>query len=265
MKSNKLWTQISGEKKNPLLIFFHGFMGSHRDFSPLIEVLGQSYCCLLMDLPGHGNSKNIIPHSIDEFDHLILNALSPYSREIYTTIGYSMGGRVSIKLSDKIQPQSMILISTRVSNLKKDALHSRTVSDEKKARELKEDYTSFLTSWYDQKLFKTLKCKPKLLEEVLRKRATENPSALAQIFKLVSPSRYSLPKNFLEQYKKPLLYLCGMEDAFYFSQKNLIQAQSKNAWTFSQSESSHSLHLEEPESVSQVINQFYRYYHDRMD
>lgn len=265
MKSKKLWAQIEGDEKNPLLIFFHGFLGSHKDFDPVIEILRQKYLCLSLDLPGHGNSKDIASSSIEEFDYFILDALSPYSEIPKTLVGYSMGGRIAVKLSKQIKPKSIVLISTRIQNLTPEERSERAFEDEKKSKELKEDYTSFLTSWYDQTLFKTLKNKPQFLEKVLKKRALENPSSLAGILKLVSPAHYLLPDDFLNSLNAPLLYLCGMEDTFYFSQKDLIQDQKKNAWIFTESESSHSLHLEEPRSVSQIINQFHRYYHDRMD
>ena len=48
---------FSGNRNHPTILFLHGFTGNSQDFSSVIPLLSKSYCCLAVDLPGHGQTK----------------------------------------------------------------------------------------------------------------------------------------------------------------------------------------------------------------
>jgi 2-succinyl-6-hydroxy-2,4-cyclohexadiene-1-carboxylate synthase len=261
MKSKKLWCNTWGSPSNPTLVFIHGFMGSHLDHLPLIELLSLHFFCVAIDLPGHGNSKEMIPDCADEFDSLVLKTLFPYNHT--TLIGYSMGGRIALHLFDQLKPQSLVLISSRVHplNLKeKDDIGKR---DLKISLAMKEDpFTLFLKKWYSMPMFKTLSLKLPIYKKIMDQRKHENPHILSKILLMLSPKSYSHSPSFLNNLNQPLLYLSGLEDEKYFLGMQQIHQEKKDAWLFALPNTSHALHLEDPLNSSQIIKQFHRYYHD---
>lgn len=263
MKSETLWHKSWGDPSNRTIIFLHGFMGSHLDFLPTIENLSDDFHCISLDLPGHGHSKEILPKTPEELEELILASLAPHLKSNCSLVGYSMGGRVSISLTKKIDPEFLILISARIDPLsaaEAKAIHQR---DEKIATSFQEDnYTLFLEKWYSMPIFKTLKNKSSLYQKMVQERKSQDPIALAHILRLLSPSTYTLDPLFLEKLSCPLLYLSGREDSKYDKMSKKIHNKKKEAWLYSLSNTSHALHIEDPLNTSQIIKKFHRYYYD---
>lgn len=261
MKLKKLWYKTWGECSNPKLIFLHGFMGSHSDHLPLIQLLSKEYFCIALDLPGHGKSQKIIPDSIEEFDSLVLEILAQYKH--FTLIGYSMGGRISTRLFNKVEAKSLVLISSRIHppNLEeKNKIYQR---DLKLSKTLLEDpFTLFLKKWYGMPMFKTLFLRPEIFNDMMEKRQKEDPKALSRILVLLSSAKYLTPPLFIKNLKKPLLYISGIEDEKYNTYSSLIHNDKKDTWLYSIQGTSHALHIEDPIQTSQIIKQFHRYYHD---
>lgn len=262
MKSKRLWHNTWGEPSSPSLIFLHGFIGSHLDFLPIIEKLADDFFCIAFDLPGHGHSKQILPKTIFDFESIILESLKKYSLKKPTLIGYSMGGRISINLYDKLRPSSLILISTRILRA-----HEKEASLIKKRNEilskslLQDPYTLFLEKWYSSPLFTTIKDNRSIYNKMIEERKNQKPKALAYILELLSPKDYKPSLSFIKNLKEPLLYICGKKDTKYFKVSKKIRVQNKQAWIYTHSNASHALHIEDPENISHIIKQFHRYYH----
>lgn len=76
------------------LLFIHGFGFDHRVFLPLISVLSKRFQCLLVDLPGCGQS---------EFEDYSLTSLvaklASKLNKPCDVIGWSLGGTIALKLA----------------------------------------------------------------------------------------------------------------------------------------------------------------------
>ncbi|CAN0017735.1 unnamed protein product, partial [Heterosigma akashiwo] len=106
---------IYGSRENPPLLLLHGFMGCKQDWEPFIKLLMNQFCCILIDLPGHG-----LPPKICVFPciHTILlkNTIQLYRvlESLGITqccvVGYSMGGRLGLFLA-KTYPNIFICAS----------------------------------------------------------------------------------------------------------------------------------------------------------
>lgn len=125
---------------NTPIVFLHGFLGSHRDWEPVIQYLSP-FTCIALDLPGHGNTP------FEPFEIPL-----PY----FHLVGYSMGGRIAMDYAQKHPEKiaSLHLISAHP-GLKTDReKKERRIDDENWAKKLKQlPIDEFLTQWYDQAVF----------------------------------------------------------------------------------------------------------------
>lgn len=99
--------------ENPVLVFIHGWLLSHRYWLPLIEQLSPYYPCLAYDLRGFGQSQPVLKEPIDDtLEYPLESSKSPYSLYNYAQdlkallkelnikkawlIGHSLGGSIAI-------------------------------------------------------------------------------------------------------------------------------------------------------------------------
>jgi 2-succinyl-6-hydroxy-2,4-cyclohexadiene-1-carboxylate synthase len=157
------------DRSLPWLIMLHGFMGSGEQFYPVAEQLSRHVNLCLPDLPGFGKSG--IPDDISRFtataqvrDWLqILD--SGYFGSSVILHGYSMGGRLALRIVTQLTNCKMEKLSGRVKGLILESStpgiltekerQQRKNRDEKHAREILSDYPGFLTKWRSQPLFST--------------------------------------------------------------------------------------------------------------
>jgi pimeloyl-ACP methyl ester carboxylesterase len=81
----------------PNLVLVHGFGGSSRQFTPLLEELGDDVVPLAIDLPGCGRSSGEALTTVADMAQLVVDvvdALSP-ERRPFTLLGHSFGGLVA--------------------------------------------------------------------------------------------------------------------------------------------------------------------------
>lgn len=82
------------------IVFLHGIATCNKEFSRVTPFLVEDYDLILVDLPGHSGSKNILPFTMD-------NAISALSHLISTKIaggkahivGMSLGGCIGLELA----------------------------------------------------------------------------------------------------------------------------------------------------------------------
>jgi pimeloyl-ACP methyl ester carboxylesterase len=97
-KGQKLHYLQMGTGKQ-LLIALHGYGNTAELFLPFADVLGAQYTIVSVDMPHHGKSawgKGEL--SVDMLRELIANLKKTYSVDKINLLGYSMGGRVCLKM-----------------------------------------------------------------------------------------------------------------------------------------------------------------------
>lgn len=259
-----LFTKAYGDPTKPLLIFLHGFLGSHLDFEPLILHLISDFHCISLDLPGHGRSKEHIFLDYPSFQAHLFNTLAPHQSKNPLLVGYSMGGRIAQQFIETFTCRGLVLISSKVSLLKNKEKKERLIEDEKTAENLSKDsFLHFLLKWYSGPLFKSLNID--LFRKIINLRKEENPKLLAHVLRTLSPAQMPQNSYFLSHFKKPILYMSGREDEKYTLEASPLRTYFPWAWIFNESETSHALHLESPKNLAQHIKIFYRYHYDRVE
>ena len=98
----------------PVLLLLHGFLGCSTDWEPFYAKLaqqeGEGYCCLAVDLPGHGasgdgssNGAAMVPQGMsvswEATVVLLLKLLDRLRVSRCAVVGYSMGGRLALQLA----------------------------------------------------------------------------------------------------------------------------------------------------------------------
>jgi len=157
--SNGLSTFIMGDFSKPLLVVFHGFMGSHRDFKFIIDRFSNDFLIAIIDLPGHGNS---IDHNFkhwSDFSQHLEEGLNSLEREV-NLLGYSMGGRVALELAFKIKNlNSLTLESAGPGLILEDEKAKRLKQDKELFKLIRDqnDFDRFLDKWYAMNIFKGIK------------------------------------------------------------------------------------------------------------
>lgn len=159
LNSRGLSTYIIGDFSKPLLVVFHGFMGSHIDFKFITDRFSKDFLIALIDLPGHGDS---IDHSFkdwSDFSRHLEEGLNSLDQDI-NLLGYSMGGRVALELAFKINKlktltlesagPGLILEKEKVKRLKQDKELFKLIKNQ-------DDFNRFLDKWYAMNIFKGIK------------------------------------------------------------------------------------------------------------
>ena len=108
------------EGKGDQILFLHGWGQSKELMIPLIDELKNKYSCILVDLPGFGdsafnNAKNICEYTKKFHNFLISKKLAPKY-----IVGHSFGGKVAVEYLNKYNGvEKLVLIASPVLKQKK--------------------------------------------------------------------------------------------------------------------------------------------------
>ena len=72
---HELTHEFKGNKKGPVILFLHGFLGNKKDWYDIIPYLKDKYNCLLLDLPGHSNSKSLKDKNSYSIEHIAISII----------------------------------------------------------------------------------------------------------------------------------------------------------------------------------------------
>ncbi len=210
-----------GDPVLPRIVFLHGFLGSGSDWLPITRDLQNDYCCVMIDLPGHG-SANLLESamSAESFFVATLDALADLLRESVlppcSLVGYSMGGRIALALllrHPDLFSKAIIISASPGLKTEKERI-DRQEHDEKVARKIERNFAGFLEAWYDQPLFSTLKHHP-IFKEVERERTINDPANLALALRLLGTGLQPSFWDNLAQNSVPISFFVGEKDERY--------------------------------------------------
>lgn len=234
-----------GSEKNPPLLFIHGFLGCAEDFCPIMEHLKEDYLCLSLDLP---KDCPAYPNLFPDMCSQVLPVLQEYSP--VCAIGYSLGGRILFELAKQRQIDlPLIILSSHLGLKTEEEKKERHQKDFAWAKTLEEmPFEKFLLKWYDQPFLEKLRSEKSIFQTMLerRKKYPTSPSLLTGLS--LANQTYFDPTS----YEKPILFLYGEKDTKYrdlYSTLPLVEEIPG---------ASHSLHLEKPVYISNIIQTFLR-------
>lgn len=223
------------------LIFLHGFLGSDQDWDPVIEHLKKDFRCIALNL-------YYFLKDADTFETLaqkINDSLKEKRIFSFHLIGYSLGGRICLALSQIKKPLSLTILSSHFGLQDSMEKKARFEKDLKWIKVLeKESFESFLEKWYEQPIFP-----PHMKECYIQKRISQNlcPIILCKILK-----NFSLGKQpfYLSNLPENTTFLYGQWDKKY---KDLYEKRISPYKRLQINNAFHCLHLEKPGDVANLL------------
>jgi 2-succinyl-6-hydroxy-2,4-cyclohexadiene-1-carboxylate synthase len=234
----KLSRLTLGNPNHPPLIFLHGFLGVKEDWQEMFFYFQDRFFCIAFDLPGHGES----PYS-EEILITIQNELKTLEKPI--CIGYSMGGRIALKLQDTAKAVIAISAHPGLTNEEEKDLRRQT-DMQWKQKLLNLPFPTFLAEWYSQPIFESLHRTPERLSNILKMRVRQNPQNLVRVLHQMSLADQKPVADF----SCPTFFLYGEEDLKY---RELYYRLPKTVAIESINNCGHAIHLENPADCAKKI------------
>lgn len=210
---------MNGEEK-PTIVVLHGFMESKEDWNFLAQNFSHTHNFLLIDLPGHGKTEINIFSSLNEIltrlrDFVLLFTNNPIF------LGYSMGGRLALELSENyLRPELLILISASLGLNSRKEKEDRLKNDLSLFSKINDNYLleDFFRDWYSTPMFLPYSQSPDYQSEIIKK-STQNYKNWEFSLKFFSQGNFPLKKT--TEFNYPVFYISGSEDEKYSNQKFL--------------------------------------------
>ncbi len=245
----------------PSLLMLHGFMGSGRVFDHLAGRLSEFCTPVTVDLLGHGRSeKSCEPQRYRE-ERQVEDILD-ITRQLRLTrpflYGYSMGGRLALKTALQAPElfSGLVLESAQPGIDSKAERQSRRAADRKRAKQMAEDFESFLAEWFHKSLFQSSVAVNSNLQSRYKKiQSDQDPKALAASLEGFGTGRMVPVWDRLGDYPGPVLLLAGSEDEKYSEINDTMVRLFDNA-VLNAPKAGHRVHLDNPEEFLYALNHF---------
>ncbi len=250
--------RTQGNPDNPPIVFIHGFLGNHLDWSAVIDALSQQWFCLSIDLPGHGErGDSLLSNSGESELNLLFDSIISTIDKPFNLLGYSLGGRIAMLLAHQ-HPGYILSLSLESSHpglLTQHEKQNRIQADKKWASLfLTQPLNLVLREWYQQPVFNCHNNRK--LQQLVESHLGQSG---AQLSKALTDYSLGIQKpywDFLSQWNKPLLYISGKYDGKFCS----IGADIKNINPYTQhitlEQSAHNCHDDQPQAFIDTLSRF---------
>jgi 2-succinyl-6-hydroxy-2,4-cyclohexadiene-1-carboxylate synthase len=236
------------EGAGPRVVLVHGFTQTLASWAPVAADLALDHEVVRVDAPGHGGSGEVRADLV-EGARLLGEA---GGRATY--VGYSMGGRLALRLAldrpDRVQRLILIGATAGIDDATERA--DRRASDEALARSIESDgVEAFLRRWLALPLFAGLTP----TADDLAARHANTAAGLASSLRLAGTAAMDPPWwPDLYRIDAPTLVLAGEHDAKFTSLAHrLVDAIGENATFEPVAACGHAAHLQHPAEVAAMI------------
>ena len=228
---------------NNTLVFLHGFLGSPSDWDPITSLLKDSYHCLSLDLYPLYPKKDIL--TFESFPNVIIDHLKNQNITSFHLIGYSMGGRLAMAISQKIKPLSLTIISSHFGLQKKEEKEKRHKTNILWANRLdKLSFSDFLQMWYDQPIF------AKSDKEMLVLNRLKHQSNMPILKRMLLELSLGKQPYYFNKAFSNALFIYGEKDTKY---KNLYENHIPDTMRTEIPEAFHMPHITHPTKIAELL------------
>ncbi|AOM40610.1 2-succinyl-6-hydroxy-2,4-cyclohexadiene-1-carboxylate synthase [Xenorhabdus hominickii] len=235
------------------LVWLHGLLGRGNDWLPLVNACDQ-YASLIVDLPSHGNSAEmIVPDGFAEMSELLNATLSEYRINDYWLIGYSLGGRIAMyhAIHGKHEGLRGLLVEGGNPGLfSQQERNVRLQDDQHWAQRFRqESIASVLADWYRQPVFAYLTSVQR--EQLIHLRSQNRGDCIADMLEQTSLGHQPWLVSDLQKMTTPFTYLCGENDLKF---QNIAKQYTLPLKTIPRV--GHNAHYGNPAAFSAAVNHF---------
>lgn len=148
----RLWYRALGRRDAPAVLMLHGFFGSHSTWLPFVREQRATSRFILPDLYGHGRSPAApgIHMSPDGVAGDLLALMSQLGHERFRLVGYSMGGRIALRMAIQAPTriERLMLVSASPGIPDADERRQRRHADEQLAQMIRtRGLAAFAAKW----------------------------------------------------------------------------------------------------------------------
>ena len=254
--------QINSSSKN-YLFFLHGFSGSSSDWTEVISLLNKNFNVFTIDLIGQGKSDSPIDVSFYRTESMIdqlFKIIKKITEEKIFLAGYSMGGRAALSFAASHQEnlKGLILGSSSAGLVDEQQRSERIQSDEKLAQFIENhSMEEFVDYWMNIDLFKSQKNLPKsILTNVRKSKLKNNKTGLANSLRGFGQGIMPHLHNDVKNISIKTLLISGELDLKYAKINYELSKLFSHAQHITIKNAGHNIHLEQPSSFANVINNF---------
>lgn len=259
---------VEAAGQGPPVVLLHGFTGSARGWTPILEVLAREYTTLAVDIIGHGQSDS--PAALDHYrmeqaveDLARLLHAAGYARA--TWLGYSMGGRTALQVA-VFRPDvvsALVLEGASPGLATAEERATRVAADEALAQRLEQEgMEPFVDYWQTIPLFASQAALPSAVWEAQRASRLRNSVAgLAQSLRGMGTGSQPALHSQLAELRVPALLLAGELDIKYTEVAREMARALPDATMQTVSGGGHAGHLEQPDRFNALVLDFLRRVH----
>lgn len=254
--------KIFGHIQNPYILFLHGFMGRGDNFSEVIPHLSDKFCCVTVDLPGHGKTQIFGGDECYQMSHTaqgLIELLDELKIFRCYLLGYSMGGRLALYLTLHFPErfEKVILESASPGLESTEGRSQRRHRDEILAQQLETgDFYSFLSQWYQQPLFDSVRHHPSF-DRLFQNRLQNQPKSLATSLRQMGGGSQPSLWELLPSHPVPLRLLVGEWDCKFQEINHKMTQVCPVAQLEIIADSGHTIHWENPSAYLQSVIKFF--------
>ena len=243
----------------PYLILLHGFMGSGKVFTPLIDEL-QLFCNpITIDLAGHGETETPVNEQLFYANRQVNQLKSILDRLSFDRLfafGYSMGGRLLFQLITAYPDlfEGVIFESTHCGLTPEEKRKQRITVDELRAASILNNFDQFLDEWMALPLFRhTPDHAGKAYRSIME---NQNPESLAASLRGFGAGIMPPVCDKLQDVQHPLYLIAGEYDTKYVDRMDSISKRCNDSTFQIVEKAGHRVHTDQPDIWIQILNTF---------
>lgn len=244
------------------VVLLHGFTGSTKSWSRLIQSFKNEFQMIAIDLPGHGRTKvsSGEKYRMEQTCGSIKAILDQLEIKKAAFIGYSMGGRTALAFAN--------LYSERVSCLVlESASPGLKTADERLARQNRDDELAafiesagierFTDRWEQVPLFESQKhLSAEKRQEIRASRLENKQEGLAESLRYMGTGIQTSYWEHLKTLHIPVLLLTGEWDRKFINIANEMEKLLPNAVHQNILQAGHAIQVEQPEKFDTMVREF---------
>lgn len=238
-----------------MLYALHGFTETDESWAETLARDIPGVRCPL--LPGHGGKPCPVDHDVGR---VAADLVAGFPAEPVDVLGYSMGGRVAMRLALEYaqRVRRLILVSCHpgIRDPRERALRRRR--DESLAQVLEEDGIGpFIAWWETQRALRPHEPFPASVAESVRaRRLNQDPVGLAACLRTFGGGTMDPVWDRLGELRMPVLLISGAADVSYMRIMDEMAAAIPDHRREVVLKSGHAVHRERPQVVAQMVGAF---------
>ena len=259
---NGVHLNVDVRGEGPPLLLLHGFTGSAGTWAPHLDAW-REFTTVAVDLLGHGGSdcpadprryrmERCVEDLVALLDHLGVDRAA--------VMGYSMGGRVALRLALQAPERLWALVLESASPGIEDEAEreARIRSDADLAGAIERDgIEAFVERWQAMPLFATQARIPDAVRDELRRQRLRNDArGLAGCLRGMGAGQQEPVLASMGDIRMPALLLAGALDGKYCALARRMAASLPCARTEIVPDAGHAVHLEQPAAFADAVRGF---------